>query len=155
MSLKINGVNVITEVRGRERLIDLLRGMGFMSVKEGCSSGDCGSCNVLVNGELVNSCLMLAVQARGCEILTLEGIGTEEKPHKLQLAFVDFAASQCGYCIPGIIITAKYLIDRNPSPTEEEIRRVLTSNICRCGGYTRIVEAIKSAGEPTRCCKGF
>lgn len=130
---------------GRDRLIDLLRKMGMLSVKEGCSTGDCGSCNVLVNGELVNSCLMLSVQARGADILTLEGLGTEERPHRLQLAFVDFAASQCGFCIPGIIMTAKYLLDRHPSPSEEDIRRMLTANICRCGGYTRIVEAVKKA----------
>jgi len=132
-------------VCGRDRLIDLLRKMGMLSVKEGCSTGDCGSCNVLVNGELVNSCLMLSVQARGADILTLEGLGTEERPHRLQLAFVDFAASQCGFCIPGIIMTAKYLLDRHPSPSEEDIRRMLTANICRCGGYTRIVEAVKKA----------
>ena len=145
IELRINGVQVITEVRGRDRLIDLLRKVGMMSVKEGCSTGDCGSCNVLVDGELVNSCLMLAVQARGSDITTLEGLGTEDKPHRLQLAFVEFAASQCGYCIPGIIITAKYLLDKHPKPSEEEIRRMLTANICRCGGYTRIVEAIKTA----------
>ncbi|MEM3031302.1 MAG: (2Fe-2S)-binding protein [Nitrososphaerota archaeon] len=145
ISFRVNGVHVITETRGRDRLIDLLRRMGLMSVKEGCSSGDCGSCNVIVNGELVNSCLMLAVQARGCDILTLEGLGTEDRPHKLQLAFVDFAASQCGYCIPGIIMTAKYLLDKKLHPSDEEIRRMLTANICRCGGYTRIVDAIKSA----------
>ncbi len=132
-------------MRGRDRLIDLLRKMGMLSVKEGCSTGDCGSCNVLVNGELVNSCLMLSVQARGADILTLEGLGTEERPHRLQLAFVDFAASQCGFCIPGIIMTAKYLLDRHPSPSEQDIRRMLTANICRCGGYTRIVEAVKKA----------
>jgi len=150
LRLKINGEEKIIRVGSRERLLDLLRRLGYKSVKEGCSTGDCGSCNVLVDGVLVNSCLMLAIQARNREITTVEGFVTGRKLHPLQESFLEFAASQCGYCIPGILVTAEYLLSINPNPSEEEIRRILVGNICRCGGYTKIVEAIRTASLLSR-----
>lgn len=143
----LNGKNVSADVRGNERLLDLLWRLGIKSVKEGCSVGDCGSCNVLVNGKVVNSCLMLAVQVRNKSVLTVEGLSEDEKLHPIQEALVEYTASQCGYCIPGIIITSKYILEKYPTADEETIRRVLISNICRCGGYTRIVDAVKSVLE--------
>ena len=148
--VRVNGEEKIVKVRSRDRLLDLLRRLGYRSVKEGCSTGDCGACNVLVDGILVNSCLMLAFQARGKEITTVEGLITEGKLHPLQESFIEFAASQCGYCIPGVLMTSKYLLDRNPNPSEEEIRRILVGNICRCGGYTKIIDAVKTAVDKMR-----
>ena len=148
--VRVNGEEKIVKARSRDRLLDLLRRLGYRSVKEGCSTGDCGACNVLVDGILVNSCLMLAFQARGKEITTVEGLITEGKLHPLQESFIEFAASQCGYCIPGVLMTSKYLLDRNPNPSEEEIRRILVGNICRCGGYTKIIDAVKTAVDKMR-----
>jgi len=146
----LNGRRVETEVKGRDRLLDILWRLGIRSVKEGCGTGDCGTCNVLVDGRLINSCMMLAVQARGKNILTVEGLSKNEKAlSAIQKAMIEYTASQCGYCIPGIIMTAKYIQDNYPQADEETIRHILISNICRCGGYTRIVSAIKEAlGSP-------
>jgi aerobic carbon-monoxide dehydrogenase small subunit len=146
---RANGRDFRIEVKGNETLLDSLRKVGMKSVKEGCSVGDCGSCNVIVNGRLVSSCMMLTVQARESEIATCEGLGSEEKLHPLQKAFVDSTVPQCGYCIPGVLMTAKYLLDSNPKPSAEEVRDILAGNICRCGAYTKITQAIMSAsGQP-------
>lgn len=149
VKLNVNGVDYEVELRGNERLIDVLRDkLGLKSVKEGCGSGECGACTVLIDGYPVASCLMLAVQARGKRIITLEGIGSAEKPHPIQKAFMEVGAVQCGFCIPGAILTAKSLLDRNPKPDREEIRRAFKSLICRCGSYLLFEEAVlRAAGE--------
>ncbi len=146
----LNGKRVETDVAGRERLIDLLRRLGVKSVKEGCGTGDCGACNVIVDNRLVNSCLMLGVQVRGKKVLTTEGLPVDGKLHKIQEKLVEYTASQCGYCIPGVVMTAKYILDNFQDYSEESIRHVLIANICRCGGYTRIVDAVKSAIKDLR-----
>jgi len=141
----LNGKPVSAELRGNERLMDLLRRLGMKSVKEACGTGDCGSCNVIVDGKLINSCMMLAVQARGKTVTTVEGITPEEKLHPIQSALLEYTASQCGFCIPGIIMTAKYIADNHPTADEQTIRQILIANICRCGGYTKIVDAVSAA----------
>jgi carbon-monoxide dehydrogenase small subunit len=119
--------------------------LGLKGTKEGCSTGDCGICAVLMNGKLVNSCLIFAIQARNKEIVTIEGIGTPENLHPLQRAFMKWNASQCGYCIPAMILASKELLDRKRNPTDEDIRRATSGIICRCTGYVKIFEAIKTA----------
>ena len=146
--LNVNGVDHEVELKGNERLIDVLREkLGLRSVKEGCGTGECGACIVLVNGVPVASCLMLAVQARGKKITTLEGIGDESNLHPLQKAFIEVGAVQCGYCIPGAILVGKALLDRNPNPSREEIRRAFKSVICRCGSYLLFEEAVRMVAE--------
>jgi len=112
--------------------------------KKGCGTGDCGSCTVIMDGKPVNSCLVLAVQANGRKITTIEGLESEEGLHPLQKAFTEKGAIQCGFCSPGMILSSKNLLDRNPRPTEEEIRRAISGNLCRCTGYQKIVDAVKS-----------
>ncbi|MEM2765909.1 MAG: (2Fe-2S)-binding protein [Candidatus Caldarchaeum sp.] len=150
IEFSLNGSRVKVDVKHNERLIDLLWRLGMRSVKEGCGTGDCGSCNVLVDKRLVNSCIMLAAQARGREVWTVEGLVKNEKLHPIQHALIEYTASQCGYCIPGIVMTAKYILDNYAEASENDVRRVLVSNICRCGGYTRIVEAVLSAMAASR-----
>lgn len=116
-------------------------------VKNGCEKGDCGACTVILNGRAVNSCLVLAWQADGGEILTVSGLGTTSNPHPIQEAFADTGAAQCGFCTPGMVLAAKALLDENPHPTEEEIREAISGNLCRCTGYTPIVHAIQLAAE--------
>ncbi len=149
--LRVNGVEHELEVGGGERLIDTLRNrLNIKSVKEGCSTGDCGTCTVLMDGEPINSCITLTAQANGREITTLEGIGRPGDPHPLQITFAELAATQCGYCIPGIIMAAKSLLDRNPNPSGEEVRWMLAGHLCRCTGYSRIVEAVLEAARILR-----
>ena len=145
--LRVNGRDFRIDAKGNERLLDSLRKLGMKSVKEGCSVGDCGSCNVIVDGRLVNSCMMLTIQARGSEVTTCEGIGSQESLHPLQKAFADAGVPQCGYCIPGVLMTAKYYLDNHPKPRPEEIRDLLEGNICRCGAYTKITQAIVAASN--------
>ncbi len=128
-------------------LLQTLRDLGYTEVKNGCEKGDCGACAVLLDGRAVNSCLVLAWQADGCEITTVAGLGTLEHPHALQEAFADCGAIQCGYCTPGMIIAAKALLDRVPHPSEPEIREAISGNLCRCTGYGQIVQAIQQAAE--------
>lgn len=119
--------------------------LGLTGTKCGCERGECGSCTVLVNGLAINSCLMLAIEAEGKEILTIEGLAKNGQLHPLQEKFIELGAIQCGFCTPGMIMTAKALLDRNPKPTEEEVRREIAGNYCRCTGYDKIVEAILAA----------
>jgi len=151
LKFTVNGKDYAIPVESHERLLDVLRNrLWLKGAKEGCSTGDCGICAVLMDGKLVNSCLVLAIQARNKRILTIEGIGTAENLHPLQRAFVKSNASQCGYCIPAMILAAKNLLDHNPSPTEAEIRKATSGILCRCTGYVKIFEAIKEAAQEMR-----
>jgi carbon-monoxide dehydrogenase small subunit len=147
ITLIINGRTHHVALAPNVTLLTALRDLGYTDVKCGCEKGDCGACAVLLNGEAVNSCLVLAGQADGGEIVTVTGLGTVEHPHPLQAAFADTGAIQCGYCTPGLVIAAKALLDHNPHPTEHEIREAIEGNLCRCTGYGHIVQAIQAAAE--------
>jgi carbon-monoxide dehydrogenase small subunit len=141
--LKVNGRERQVEVEPRQTLLDALRnGLGLTGTKEGCGNGNCGSCTVLLNGKAVNSCLVFAVEAAGQEITTIEGLYQEGNFHPLQQAFIDEGAVQCGFCTPGMILTAKAFLDSNPHPTEAQVRLAIAGNLCRCTGYDKIVRAI-------------
>ncbi len=146
LKFTVNGKDYASVVQSQERLLDVLRDrLGLKGTKEGCSTGDCGICAVLMDGRLVNSCLVLAIQARNKKILTIEGIGTAEDLHPIQRAFMKWNASQCGYCIPAMILAAKDLLDKKPNPTEDEIKKATSGILCRCTGYLKIFEAVKTA----------
>jgi carbon-monoxide dehydrogenase small subunit len=141
----VNGEAYEGDVEPRTLLVHFLREqLGFTGTHVGCVVGECGACSVLVDGALVKSCLMLAVQANGRDVTTIEGLSRDGRPHPVQEAFVSNFALQCGFCTPGFIMAAHALLARNPNPTEEEIRRDLSSNLCMCTGYMQIVEAVKS-----------
>jgi carbon-monoxide dehydrogenase small subunit len=145
VTLKVNGRSHAVALAPNVTLLQALRDLGYTDVKNGCEKGDCGACAVLLNGQAVNSCLVLAWQAEGAAIVTNSGLGTLEGPHPLQEAFADHGAIQCGYCTPGMIVAAKALLDENPNPTETEIRNAISGNLCRCTGYGQIVQAIQIA----------
>ncbi len=145
--LQINGRAHVAALAPNVTLLAALRDLGYVDVKCGCEKGDCGACAVLLDGVAVNSCLVLAWQAEGAEIVTAAGLGTAEHPHPLQAAFADTGAVQCGYCTPGLTISAKALLDSKPHPTEADIRDAISGNLCRCTGYTHIVHAIQLAAE--------
>jgi len=147
ITLHINGHTHYVALDPNQTLLVALRDLGYTDVKCGCEKGDCGACAVLLNGVAVNSCLVLAWQADECEILTAAGLGTSEHPHPLQTSFSDAGAIQCGYCTPGMIISAKALLDQKPHPTEAEIRDAISGNLCRCTGYAQIIQAIQLAAE--------
>jgi carbon-monoxide dehydrogenase small subunit len=148
IELHVNGRTYELFVEPWKTLLEAIReNLGLTGTKCGCDDGNCGACTVLVDGSAIKSCLMLALQARGKKILTIEGLGTAERLHPLQQAFLDYFAVQCGFCTPGMILTAKALLDENPTATEEEIREGLHGNICRCTGYVKIVEAIEAARD--------
>jgi carbon-monoxide dehydrogenase small subunit len=148
INLTINGKEREVLVKPNQTLADVLRyQLGLTGTKKGCDVGDCGSCTVIMDGKPVNSCLVLAVQANGRKILTIEGLETDQGLHPLQQAFVDKGAIQCGFCSPGMILSAKSLLDRNPTPNESEIRMAISGNMCRCTGYQKIVEAVEHACE--------
>ena len=145
VKILVNGEWKTTSVEPQTTLLDLLRETwGLTGAKRGCDEGDCGACTVLLDGQPVNACLVLAVRVNGRRVTTIEGLGDEEHPHPLQTAFVQHGALQCGYCGPGMLLSAKALLDNNPSPTEEEIRQALSGNLCRCTGYSKIIEAVQS-----------
>lgn len=144
----LNGREQTIEVDTSRRLLDLLRDdLGLTGVKEGCGEGECGACTVIINGQAVNSCLMLAAQVDGMEVTTIEGLGDEEHLHPLQESFIEEGAVQCGFCTPGMIMSAKALLDRNPAPNKTEIVNALAGNLCRCTGYGKIVKAVERAAK--------
>ncbi|MBW1785661.1 MAG: (2Fe-2S)-binding protein [Deltaproteobacteria bacterium] len=148
IALTINGKLHEVAVAPNLTLTDLIRyDLGLTGTKKGCEVGDCGTCTVIMDGKPVNSCLVLAVQADGREVLTIEGVETDEGLHPIQQAFVEKGAIQCGFCSPGMILSAKSLLERNPSPDEGEIRTAISGNLCRCTGYQKIVEAIKEVSN--------
>ena len=147
ITLHVNGRTHLAALAPNVTLLQALRDLGYADVKCGCEKGDCGACAVMVDGAAANSCLMLAFQADGAQILTAAGLGTVKQPHPLQVAFADLGAVQCGYCTPGLIIAAKALLDHNPHPTELEIRDAISGNLCRCTGYGQVVQAIQAAAE--------
>ncbi len=148
ITLTVNGVTHELAVEPRRTLLELLReDLGLTGTEKGCGIGDCGTCTVLVDGVATFSCLTLAIQVEGCNIETVEGLAEHGKLNKLQQAFVDYGAVQCGYCSPGMLMTSTELLRRNPHPTEPEILRAISGNLCRCTGYQKIVEAIQAAGE--------
>ncbi len=147
----LNNVFIRTRVITGRRLIDQLREThGLVSVKEGCGTGECGACTVLVDGKNMCSCILLVPQIDGKKITTLEGITTGEKLHALQEKFIDEGAVQCGYCTPGMIMSAVQLLSDNPEPTEDDIRLALSGNLCRCTGYSKIIRAVQAAAESLR-----
>jgi carbon-monoxide dehydrogenase small subunit len=137
---------VATEIN--KTLLEVLReDMGLTGTKHGCELGECGTCSVLVDGKSMLSCLMLGIEAVDTEVTTVEGMTRNGKPHPLQNAFADLGAAQCGYCIPGILLTARALLDGNPHPSRDEIRQALSGNLCRCTGYTKILQAVELAAK--------
>ncbi|MCD4784420.1 MAG: (2Fe-2S)-binding protein [Candidatus Eremiobacteraeota bacterium] len=150
IEITINGEKKVWDTKPSETLLDALRNHGYKSVKRGCDEGHCGACTVLVDGKAIKSCVMLAGQAHKRNIVTIEGIGTIDEPHPLQKAFVHTGGVQCGYCVPGMILSAKALLDENPVPTEEEIKTALDGNLCRCTGYVKQVEAVGLASKMMR-----
>ena len=144
----VNGKSRKLAVKPNELLLNVIReDLGLTGTKYGCGTGECGACTVLIDEEPVLSCLTLAVKVDGKKVTTIEGIGTDENPHPLQQTFVETGAVQCGFCTPGMILSAKALLDKNPNPTEDEIKRAIEGNLCRCTGYVKIIEAIKLAAE--------
>jgi len=151
ISVTINGVLYEEAVPPSRLLVDFLReDLALTGTKKGCGLGECGTCTVLLDGIPVNSCLVLAVQVYGREVTTIEGMETDAGLHPIQRAFVDKGAIQCGFCTPGMILSAKALLDRNPHPQEREIREAISGNLCRCTGYQKIVEAIEEASRMVR-----
>lgn len=148
LSFSVNGEPVELEVEAHRTLLEVLRrDLGLKGAKEGCGAGECGACTVLLDDEPVNACLVLALQASGRKVTTIEGLSDRTGLHPLQEAFIRHGAIQCGFCTPGMILSAKALLDRNPNPTEREVREGLVGNLCRCTGYQKIVEAILSVAE--------
>jgi carbon-monoxide dehydrogenase small subunit len=149
--LVVNGKSLKIRAFPMERLLDVLRlQLGLTGTKEGCGEGECGSCSVLVDGTLVNSCLIPVLQASGTHVTTIEGLATDKRLHALQQAFLDFGGAQCGICTPGMILAAVHLLSKNPQPTNADIREGLSGNLCRCTGYVQIFEAVADAARRSR-----
>jgi aerobic-type carbon monoxide dehydrogenase small subunit (CoxS/CutS family) len=148
LRLRVNGETKEVASEINKTLLEVLReDMGLTGTKHGCELGECGTCAVLVDGTPVLSCLMLGVEGVNTEIVTVEGMTKDGQPHPLQKTFADLGAAQCGYCIPGILLTAKALLDKTPQPTRDEIRQALSGNLCRCTGYTKILQAVELAAK--------
>ncbi len=151
IKLTINGLSYEVAVEPRRTLAEKLRyDLALTGTESGCAIGDCGACTVLLDGEPAFSCLVLAVEADGRDILTIEGVSNNGKLHQIQEAFVEIGAIQCGFCTSGMVLTALALLKQNPDPTEDEIRRALSGNLCRCTGYTKIIEAVKDSARRIR-----
>ncbi len=148
IQLTINGEKVTAEVRPEETLVSLLRKrLGMTGTKESCSVGECGACTVILNGKAVKSCVTLAAQCNGKEVITIEGLQQNDELHPLQKCFIDANAVQCGFCTPGFIMTALAYLGEHPNPTREEIRSAIAGNLCRCTGYEQIIDAIEAYGK--------
>jgi len=149
IKITVNGIlHTVVDVGSNQTLLDVLRErLGLIGTKRGCDSGECGACTVLLDGESVNSCLVLAVDANNKSIQTIEGLSENEQIHPIQEAFIEEGAIQCGFCTPGMIMSTKYLLDKKSVPDEEQIKKGLEGNLCRCTGYTKIVKAVKSAAK--------
>lgn len=144
--VKVNGQEHVRQVEPRKLLVDLIRDdLGLTGTHIGCDTGHCGACTVIMNGETVKSCLLFAAQADNADILTIEGLSAEGKLHPVQQAFLEHNALQCGYCTPGMILSSLFLLKRNPNPSDEEVKRGIDGNLCRCTGYLNIVKAVKAA----------
>jgi len=151
MEFNVNGVNYEEEIDHRRTLLELLReNLGLLGTHKGCDEGQCGACTVLVDGKAVNSCLVLAASVQGKQITTIEGLAEGEKLHPVQEAFVESGAIQCGFCSPGMIMVTKAFLDKHPTPTEEDVKRAISGNLCRCTGYFQIIEAVMKASEKMR-----
>ena len=149
--ITLNGKGTTLEVEQHRLLLDLLRDeIGLTGTKEGCGTGDCGACTVLLNGRPVNSCLILSGELDGADIVTIEGLKIGPELHPIQKAFIQDGGAQCGYCTPGMLMMSKALLDENLNPTEEEIRFALSGNLCRCTGYAKIIQAVQDAARELR-----
>jgi len=151
LEMTINGKVVVLELDGMRPLVDILRDdLGLTGTKIGCREGECGACTVLLDGQAVNSCLLPAMKAHGRSVITIEGIGTVESPHLVQIALAEAGGVQCGYCTPGFVLATKSLLNDNPNPSEDEIREAMVGHLCRCTGYVQIIEAIQDAVSQLR-----
>ncbi len=151
IKVKVNGREFHEQIESRTLLVDFLRDkLGLTGTHIGCDTGHCGACTIMLNGVTVKSCLMLAAQANNSEIKTIEGVAVEGRLHPLQNAFLEQQALQCGYCTPGMILSSLFLLERNPNPTDQEIKRGIDGNLCRCTGYLNIVRAVKTAAAQMR-----
>ncbi len=151
IAMTVNGERYELLVDSRETLLDALReGLGLYGAKEGCGNGNCGSCTVLLDDKPVDSCLVFALEADGSQVTTVEGLATDGRLHPVQQSFMEFGSLQCGFCTPGFLVSAKALLDRNPSPTEHDVRLAIAGNLCRCTGYDKIVRAVMDAAAKAR-----
>jgi len=148
--LTVNGTERVWDVAPGDTLLDALRREGFVGVKRGCGTGDCGACTILLNGRAVNACLLLAVKAEGGAVVTIEGIAEGGRLHPIQEAFLEAGAVQCGYCTPGMVLSAVSLLSHNPDPSEAEIREAISGNLCRCTGYVKQIAAVEQAAARMR-----
>ena len=149
LSMTVNGREIVVNIEPDELLVDVLRDrLGLTGTKIGCNEGECGACTVIMDGQAVLSCLIPALRAEGRSITTIEGLSDGDALHPLQESFVDLGAVQCGYCIPGFIISAKALLDVNPHPNRDQIKEAIAGNLCRCTGYVKIIEAIEAVAAP-------
>lgn len=148
INFNLNGADVSVSAAPNKRMVDFLRDdLGLTSVKEGCGEGECGACTIIYNGDAVTSCLMMAGQADGSTIITMEGLAKNGELDTVQKAFVDVGAVQCGYCLPGMVLSAKALLDKKPNASNDEIKRAMSGNLCRCTGYSKIIEAVETARD--------
>jgi len=151
MKFSVNGMDYEEEIDHRRTLLEVLReNFGLLGTHKGCDEGQCGACTVLIDGKEINSCLVLAASVQGKQITTIEGLAQGEQLHPVQQAFVEYGAIQCGFCTPGMIMVAKGFLDKNPKPTEEEAKRAIAGNLCRCTGYFQIIDAVLKAAEKMR-----
>jgi carbon-monoxide dehydrogenase small subunit len=151
ITFKLNGKRVQVEAPVTTNLLSLLRGhLEVTGPKFGCEQGNCGACTVLLDGEPVNSCLVLAPTVEGREVTTVEGIGTPERPHPIQVAFNEHYGAQCGFCTPGMVVSAYALLNKNPNPTRDDVVNAIVGNVCRCTGYSKIIESVLAAAEKMR-----
>lgn len=155
ITVKVNGATECLDVPANMTLLQMLREkLALTGTKNGCEAGECGACTVLLDGEPVNSCMVLAVEVDGCEVLTVEGLAPEGELSLIQQAFVEHNAVQCGFCTPGMLMSAHALLQRNPDPTEAEIKQALVGNLCRCTGYVRIIRAVRAAAGQAASIEG-